>query len=201
MKKRKNKKLFKSKRQMIIYILLYIICIGLFIVIGKTDYKKDKPSDSLKFSNLYSLVPENNLYVFSNANDVLDILNGRSGVIFMSFPSNKWSNNYAYLLNKACMYVGIDKIYYYNFLSDRDNNNGTYQTIVRKLDNYINVLDEDDKDIYAPTVILVKDGKVINYIDDLSITKGNMDVEEYYKLNENIIYSNLLNSLEEYYGK
>lgn len=199
--KRKNKKLFKSKKQMIIYLILYIVCIGLFIVIGKTNYKKDEPSESLRFSTLYNLVPENNLYVFSNANDVLDIINGKSGVIFFAFPSNKWSNNYAYLLNKAGLYTGIEKIYYYNFLKDRDTNNGTYETIVNKISDYLYVLDEEDIDIYAPSVLIVKDGIIIDYISDLSITKGNMNVEEYYKENENIIYSNLVTSLEAYYGK
>ena len=198
MKKRENKKLFKNNTQMIIYILLYIICIGLFIVIGKTDYKKNEPSDSFKFSNLYNLVPENNVYVFSNHNDVLDILNGRSGVILFAFPSNKWSNNYAYLLNKAALYTGVDKIYYYDFLKDRDENNGTYETIVNKLKNYLYVLDEELLNIYSPSIIIVKNGEIINYIDDLAITRGNMSVDEYYENNENIIYNNLINSLEEY---
>lgn len=196
--KREKKKLFKNKIQMVVYLLLYAICIGLFIVIGKIDFKKDEPSESLRFSNIYNLVPENNLYVFANANDVLDILNGRSGVIFLAFPSNKWSNNYAFLLNKAGLYTGIDKIYYYNFLKDRDENNGTYETIVNKLSDYLNVLDEDIKDIYAPSILIVKNGKVLNYIDDLTIMKGNIDVNEYYQKNENIIYGNLIDSLNEY---
>ena len=198
MKKRENKKLFKNKTQMIVYILLYIVCIGLFIVIGKTDYKKQEVSESIRFSTLYNMVPENNVYVFSDHNDVIDILNGRSGVIFFAFPSNKWANNYAYLLNKAALFTGVDKIYYYDFLKDRDENNGTYETIVNKLKDYLYVLDEEIIDIYSPSVLIVKNGEIINYLDTLSITKGNINIDEYYKLNENIIYNNMVNSLNNY---
>ena len=69
--KRENKKLFKSTTQMIIYIILYIVCIGLFIYIGKIDYSKNKVDENVKFSSLYNLVPENNVYVFSNHNDII----------------------------------------------------------------------------------------------------------------------------------
>lgn len=198
MKKRVNKKLFKNKTQMIIYLFLYVICIGLFILIGTTNYKKDESSESIKFSSLYNLVPENNVYVFSNHNDVMDILNGRSGVILFAFPSNKYSNYYAYLLNKAALYTGVEKIYYYDFLKDRDESNGTYETIVNKLSDYLKANDEDIKEIYAPSVLVVKDGEVISYLDDVIFLNGNIDINEYYKEYSNNIYSEFIEILEEY---
>ena len=85
----KKKKFFKNKTQMIIYSIIFIICIALFIVIGKTDFQKDIDTEAKKFHALYNLVDDDNLYVFSDATDVLDILNGRSGVILMGFPMNK----------------------------------------------------------------------------------------------------------------
>lgn len=199
--KKEKKKLFKSKEQMIIYIILYIICIGLFIIIGKNNYKKENVKENIKFSNLYNLVDENNLYVFSNANDILEIINGRSGVILFAFPSNKYSNNYAYLLNKAGQSVGLDKIYYYNFLKDRDENNGTYETIVNKLSNYLKINDEGIKDIYAPSILIVKDGSILYYIDDLTFTNNKLSVEEYFNINSNNIYNNFYNYLYEYVSR
>ena len=198
MKKKENKKLFKNTTQMIIYIILYIICIGLFIYVGKIDYSKNKVDESVKFSSLYNLVPENNLYVFSNHNDVIDILNGRSGVILFSFPSNKYANKYAYLLNKACLYSGVDKIYYYDFLKDRDESNGTYETIVNKLDGYVRETDEGIKDLYAPSILIVKKGKIIKYLDSLTFLNSYNNIDEYFEENEEIIYNEIVSALELY---
>ena len=198
MKKKENKKLFKNTTQMIIYIILYIICIGLFIYVGKIDYSKNKVDESVKFSSLYNLVPENNLYVFSNHNDVIDILNGRSGVILFSFPSNKYANKYAYLLNKACLYSGVDKIYYYDFLKDRDESNGTYETIVNKLDGYVRETDEGIKDLYAPSILIVKKGKIIKYLDSLTFLNSYNNIDEYFEENEDIIYNEITSALELY---
>ena len=176
----KKKKLFKNKVQMVIYITLFIIFIGLFIYIGQIDFKKDEDSEAKKFSSLYNLVPDNNLYVFCDASDVLDILKGRSGIVLMAFPSNKWSNKYASLLNEVATSLGVDKICYYDFKSDRDESNGTYETVVNTLSVYAPVDDDGVQNIYAPTVIVVKHGDVIGYFDETSIIKGSVNPDLYY---------------------
>jgi len=176
----KKKSLFKNKKQMIIYTMLYILCITLFIVIGRIDFKKDIDTEAKRFSDLYKMVENDNLFIFADATDILDITNGRSGVILMGFPSNKWMNNYADILNDAAKEVGIDKIYYYDFQKDREESNGTYETIVNKLKVYAPVNDEGIQDISAPTVVIVKNGDVIGYFDDTATLKGNVTPEIYY---------------------
>lgn len=176
----KKKKLFKNKVQMILYTLIFIICIVLFIVIGKTDFRKEEVTEAKKFNNIYNLVSEDNLYVFSNATEVLKILNGRSGIILMGFPLNVWTKYSANILNDVAKEEGIDKIYYYDFLKDREESNGTYETIVNKLDVYITVDDEGTKDLRAPTILIVKDGEIIGYFDDTSTIKGVVTPEDYY---------------------
>jgi len=176
----KKKSLFKNKTQMIVQFLIFIICIVLFIVIGKTDFKKNEKTESEKFSSLYNLVEEDNLFHFSDATEVLNILNGRSGIILMGFPLNKWTNYYADILDEVSKELGVDKIYYYDFLKDRDESNGTYETIVNKLSVYVTVDDEGTKDLHAPTLIVVKNGEVIGYFDDTSILKGTVTPEVYY---------------------
>ena len=167
---------------MIIYIILTIICLSLFIIIGKTNYQKEN-HNAIKFSSLYNLVKEDNLYTFSNAFDILNIINGRSGVILLGFPKNKYVNRYASILNDAAKELEIEKIYYYDFLSDRDNNNATYETIVKKLEMYVVVDDEGIQDLMAPTVLIVKNGEIIGYFDELNYIKGNISPEVYF--NEN----------------
>ena len=195
----KKKKLFKNKVQMVIYITLFIIFIGLFIYIGQIDFKKDEDSEAKKFSSLYNLVPDNNLYVFCDASDVLDILKGRSGIVLMAFPSNKWSNKYASLLNEVATSLGVDKICYYDFKSDRDESNGTYETVVNTLSVYAPVDDDGVQNIYAPTVIVVKHGDVIGYFDETSIIKGSVTPDLYYNAYQEEITKDIFkNTLAEY---
>ncbi len=195
----KKKKLFKSKTQMIIYIILYIICIGLFVVIGNMNYKDSSETEAKKFSNIYKNISEDNLYVFANASEVLNIVNGRSGVVLLGFPKNKWTGFYADYLNEVGKEIGLDKIYYYDFLDDRDESNGTYETLVNKLNVYTPVNDEGVTDLAAPTVLVVKEGEVLAYFDETSIIKGNTTPEDYYTENAIALTKEMFkNVLEEY---
>ena len=184
---------------MIIYILLFVIIIALFIIIGKTDFQKDIDTEGKKFHALYSLVEDDNLYVFADATKVLEIIKGRSGIVLMGFPTNKWTNYYASILDDASKEVGVDKIYYYDFQQDRDESNGTYETIVNKLKMYVPVNDEGIQDIQAPTVLIVKDGEVIAYFDDTSIIRGDITPDVYYtEYQKSLTYEGFKTALLEY---
>ena len=184
---------------MIVYGIIFTVCIILFIVIGQFDFKKDIDTEAKKFHNLYDLVPNENLYIFSSSTEVLELLNGRSGIIFLGFPSNRWSNYYAQLLNKAGIELGLDKIYYYDFQSDRDESNGTYETIVNKLKMYVPVMDMGLQDIQAPTVVMVKKGEIIGYFDDTSIIKGSITPDAYYtEYQKGIIYEGFKTAIANY---
>ena len=199
MKKNNKKKLFKSRTQMVIYIILFVILLSLFILVGEIDFKKEKEPEATKFSAIYNLVDKDNLYVFSDATDVLNVLKGRSGVIFLAFPSNKWSNKYASILNEVGKEVGLDKIYYYDFKKDRDESNGTYETIVNELEMYVPVDDENNKNIQAPTVVIVKKGTIIGYFDDATFIKGPVTPDDYYNENQvTSLKSSFKVALEEY---
>ena len=106
---------------------------------------------------------------------------------------------YAKILNDVGKEVGIDKIYYYDFLKDRDEANGTYETIVNKLSVYAPVNDEGIQNISAPTVIIVKNGGIIGYFDDTAIIRGNITPDIYYNENqEAIVYEQFKTALLEY---
>lgn len=194
-----KKKLFKNKIQMVVYTIIFCICIWLFIVIGKTDFKKDIDTESKQFSSLYNLVEEDNLFHFSNANDVLNILNGRSGIILLGFPSNIWTNYYADILDEVSRELNVDKLYYYDFLKDRDESNGTYETIVNKLAMYVPTDDEGIRDLHAPSIVVVKNGSVIGYFDETVNVKGTVTPEIYYnEYQRNISYENIFTAVKAY---
>ena len=160
--------------------LLFISIIVAFIYIGTRDFDKKVVVDNEKFDSEYSNVDKNNVFKYVNAQDVYTKINNGNGIIFMGFPSNKWSGYYANILNEAAKQTGITEIYYYDFKSDRENKNATYQSIVLKLSNYVPSLDDGTKNIYAPTLIIYKNGTVIAYDNETAINVGNIKPEEYW---------------------
>ena len=135
----KNAHIFKNKGQMIIYMFLFIILLSLFIFLGNLDYHTEL-ADNIRFSQEFNLVPAENVFQYTNAQDTNLLLASPKAIILFGF-NNEWVNYYAKIVNEVAIEEGIDKIYYYDFLMDRSNNNGTYETIVNYLKNNITYLD------------------------------------------------------------
>lgn len=167
--------------QKVVYIASAIFMIAAFIYLGTKDYTapiKDF-NDQESFTKEFGITNEN-IYDYKTAAEILEIMNTGTGVIFFAFPENAWSHTYAALLNDVAKYYGVSEIYYYNFLNDRSMNNSYYENIVKKLNAYLPVLDNGTRNIYAPTMIMVKDGEIIAYDDETSILHGDITVDDYW---------------------
>ena len=167
--------------QKIIYILSFVFLFWAFIYLGTKEYNTPikELSDSESFTKEFGIT-SNNVYDYITAKEALEILNTKTGIIFFGFPENNWSHTYASLLNEVAKYYEIDKIYYYNFKKDRANNNSYYENIVAKLRGYLPVLDDGEVDLYAPSVVFVKEGQIIGYDDETSIIHGTVDPITYW---------------------
>ena len=117
----------------------------------------------------------------------------------MGYPENAWSGYYANILNEAAKDSGIKEILYYDFYEDRENKNGTYQSIVLNLSNYLITLDDGTEDIYAPTLVIVKNGKIIAFDNETAFTKGNITPDIYWdEYQTGIKYNNFKTMFQEY---
>jgi len=125
--------------------IIFVILIIGFIVLGRKEYRTAETTDNVLFSAEYQEIDENNIFTYTNAPKVLSTLRNGSGIIFFGFKSNIWAGYYANILNSAAMDLGVTEIYYYDFLEDRKNTNGTYQSIVELLNDYVVVLDDGTK--------------------------------------------------------
>lgn len=182
----------------IISFFIFVIMICLFICLGTKNYNEEI-ADNLKFANEYKNVGKNNVFSYAKGHEVLDILNKKSGIIFMGFPDNLWSGYYAELLNEIVMANDLKKIYYYNFKADREIKNNTYLAIVEKLKDYLYITDTNINNLYAPSIIIVKDGKVIYYDDEISRIRGNVSPEEYFTdYKRNLFMANISNALSDF---
>lgn len=142
---------------------------------GKTNEKDDK-----KYSEIN--IPEKNAMTYATYSEVLDMLeekNEKSAVIYFGFPTCPWCRTLLPVLLEAQEEVGIEKIYYLNALDSRDTKvlkdgkvktekEGTkeYKKLLEKLDSvlgeYEGLNDSSIKRLYFPTVVFVKDGKVVD---------------------------------------
>ena len=180
----KNKKMFKNKTQMIIYILLFCLIIYGFIYLAGQDYNENI-ADNEKFSNNFNLVEKDNVFIYINASDARMITKGAKGIILFG-TENEWVNYYAYMVNKVAKEVGITKIYYYDITKNRKDNNGTYEDIVNTLSNYVIFNDKGVADLYAPSLLVANNDEIIYFDDETSLIRGNITPQNYWS-DENIL--------------
>ncbi len=175
----KNKHIFKNKWQMVIYMIIFAVLIYLFIYLGSIDYHTEV-SDNLRMHEDFSKVPLNNIYKYVDSQDAyIDLTSGRHIILF-GFKNNEWVNNFASIINEVAMENDISEILYYDFYEDRNENNGYYEAIVKYLNNYITYTDTIKADLYAPTLIIMDNGKVIYFDDETSFIKGNISPSDYW---------------------
>ena len=166
--------------QKIFYILSFIFLIAAFIYLGTKDYTpKKKETDAQIFTKEYGIT-EDNVFTERDSKTILELLNSGSGVIFIGFPENKWSATIADILNESAKKMGINTIYYYNLEQDRKEHNYYYEHMIEILMPHLKVLDNEDVDIYAPTVLIVKNGEIIYYDDETSMVTGDTTVANYW---------------------
>ena len=139
-------------------------------------------SDAIKFTKEYSLVSINNVFVYRNIDEIINILNNGTGIIYLGFPDCKWCQAYVPMLNQVAIENNLSKIYYFNIYEDRKNNSTKYKEIVDLLQDYLQYDDEGNKRIYVPAIIAVKNGEIVGFDDETSYdTKGYDDPSVYWK--------------------
>lgn len=196
----------KDKKIIALLGVIIVILIGvvIFLVVknGKRDTVVNEKSDAVKFAEEYTEIDDDNVFVYSDVDEIIDILESGTGVVYLGFPECKWCQRYVTYLNEVAKSRGIDKIYYYNIRQDRNDNSENYLKIVELIKDYLQVDDEGNPRIYVPAIIFMSDGKIIGFDDETSLdTKGLASPDEYWtdeeindlkaKLNEIIDGSNI----------
>ncbi len=165
----------------------------------KTEYESfndKKYDDKEKYLNVN--IEEDNLYVYKSDVEILDVLENQTGVVLFGFSKCPYCRSIVNILNEVAKDNKIEKIYYVDILNIRDsyeimdntavrisNGSSSYYKLLEKLDEYLTgyyITDENDvkyntgvKRIYAPTVVVVKNGEVIGFYE------GTIDTAEYNK--------------------
>lgn len=167
--------------------IIIVIGVVLVIALGVLGYlylnkEKNTNIDGKKFAEEYTSVTKDNVFVYRSAEEIINILEHGTGVVYLGFPECPWCTAYVPYLNEAAKANDVDKVYYYNILNDRKDNTDNYKKMVDILKDYLKFDEEGNKRIYAPSVIAVKDGEILDFDDETAWdTKGYKTPEEYWK--------------------
>lgn len=203
---------------LIIIILIILIIIGIkgyFILKNKNyTFKNQTATDAITVKNDYEslngtkytyngveyewstvTIDLDNNMVALNFDEVMDLLNNGTGILYFSRATCPWCRLFTPILINFTNDINKN-VYYYNVVPDRNENNENYQTLVAKLYDVLPVdtytQNEADKDfdktkhgVVQPMIFFVKNGKVVSYIHGFKHKYlQNNEVEEMYDLIE-----------------
>ena len=144
----------------LIFVIGGVACYLLFVDDGVPNVDEGK-KDNYKFSVEYTKVPMDNVFNYKTEDEIIEILENGSGIVYLGFPECPWCQSYVVYLNEVVKDNGIDNIYYLNIKEMRSNNTEKYQKIVNLISEILPYDENGNKRIYVPQVVFVKNGKII----------------------------------------
>ncbi len=154
--------------------ILIIAGVALLVVLGMAAwfYQSNRQSsevsnpdssmtDAQKFASEYRNVSDDNLYEYATNQQILDIFEKGSGLVYFGFPECPWCQQFVPIINEAAKQEGLDKIYYFNIRDARTKNDETYQKIVDYLKEYLPKDEDGNPRISVPDVTAVKNGEIV----------------------------------------
>jgi len=143
-------------------------------------------------------IPENNPFRYADFDEINDLLENGTGVIYLGFPICPWCRTFVPVLTDAALEFGVEEILYRNILDDRNileldeesgelvedraGHPGYYELldIIGDFAPIYNVDFDDDsiRRVFVPAVIFVKDGEVVHYQGTLASFQERASADE-----------------------
>lgn len=153
------------KKLVVLLLLTFLLITGCSSVeVTKVD--DDINTDALKFSKEYPLVSEDNVFEYYTYDNLIDKIENGTGVIFLAYPTCKYCDITASLLDNISKDKKVEEISYYNIKDMMENNTIEYQNLIKLLDfkdedSTDNLEEKEEKNnISAPIIVFVKNGIV-----------------------------------------
>lgn len=179
-------------------IILILLSIGGYFIL-KNSFSKPINQDAQRFAKEYEQVTEDNVFVYKNVDDIIDIMNHGTGIVYLGYPECPWCQYYVKYLNEVAKEVGIEKIYYCNTKELKENNMDKFNELITILDENLQYNDEGKRWIYVPNVSFHINGKIIaNDYETSKDTHNLKDPKQYWTNNE---IKELKNKLKIYMNK
>lgn len=174
-----------KKAKMIFLGLLVLVLIAIIVLIVVKVNDKTEKTDAMKFKEEYSEVADDNVFVYKDIDEIIDIMEDGSGVIYLGFPECPWCQAYVKYLDEVAKEMEIDEVYYYNIYEDRKNNTENYKKIVKLLSERLQKDENGNKRIFVPNVSFHANGKLVGNNNETSLnTNGIETPSDYWTENE-----------------
>ena len=151
----------------------------------------DSPENIL--SDVY--IPENNPFRYVKYDEIIELLEDGTGIIYFGFPICPWCRNLVPVLTDAAIEFGVPEILYRDVLDDRNilelvdgeivetraGDPGYYEVLEILGDlapEYRGLYDESIRRIFVPAIVFVLDGEIINYFTNLPTFEDRVHDEE-----------------------
>lgn len=158
----------KKKLMVVIDILLGAILVGI-MTFGiyqylKSDGEKFKAEyEALNNENVNINISKNNPIKYATLDEVFDIIQNKTGVIYFGFPGCPWCRNMIPVLFEVAKNNNIDTIYYFNPRNVKKSDNDEYNKLKEILNEYLSEDENGQKVLYVPDVYFIKDGKIVGH--------------------------------------
>lgn len=175
-----------KKAKMIFLGLLVLVLIAIIVLVIVKANDKDEKTDAMKFKEEYSEVADDNVFVYKDIDEIIDIMEDGSGVIYLGFPECPWCQAYVKYLDEVAKEMEIDEVYYYNIYEDRKNNTENYKKIVKLLSERLQKDEDGNKRVFVPNVSFHANGKLVGNNNETSFDTNGIETPSDYWTEEEV---------------
>lgn len=175
-----------KKAKMIFLGLLVLVLIAIIVLVIVKANNKDEKTDAMKFKEEYSEVADDNVFVYKDIDEIIDIMEDGSGVIYLGFPECPWCQAYVKYLDEVAKEMEIDEVYYYNIYEDRKNNTENYKKIVKLLSERLQKDEDGNKRVFVPNVSFHANGKLVGNNNETSLDTNGIETPSDYWTEEEV---------------
>ena len=157
-------------------IVFLLICV--ILMSGCSVKKVNELSEAEKFAVEFS-IDENNPFEYANVEQIIDIFDNGTGIIFFGNSDDEWCVESVKIFNDTVEYKNISEVYYYNPSSIQNKNTDEYKKLIEYTKEYLNEDEAGNVDLHTPEIYVVKNGKIINHSNcDIDEIINNSDEED-----------------------
>lgn len=144
-------------------ILVGIMTFGIYQYLKSDDEKFKAEYEALNNENVNINISKNNPIKYVTLDEVFDIIQNKTGVIYFGFPGCPWCRNMIPVLFEVAKNNNIDTIYYFNPRNVKKSDNDEYNKLKEILNEYLSEDENGQKVLYVPDVYFIKDGKIVGH--------------------------------------
>lgn len=188
----------KNTIRKIIYIIIFIAMITCFIYLGN-KYANDDKQKVITINDYYKNVKKDRYEIVRGAK-LISLLKEGNNLIMIGNKDSEYSKKYIEELDMILDELEIDKVYYYDLINDKAQENSNYYEIVELLKGYLTTTDTSENNLLSPSFYIVTDGKVNYYNVETSAMKNTDTIESYWNVQSEFNFRQEISSaINKYY--